>query len=420
MTATDTQCIATLDVADIDATMARADIASWEDARLGAAVGGCLATPKRDEANSFILHAPLELLARIALLPSVDPADRPGARRRLALLGALYAQGGEPVVPGRPIDDTAGAQQVADRLVAALSAGDLDDVDACASWLGPRVPPAELTRLLAEPVAASLAAAAHASILLNLLPRVSPDGWIPGGVIRGPFRELGRQPDWRLRWFEHPDLIGEAKGASLSDALAEVPRLGVPGSSFIKPLMQQAEESGVASSLAAPFIDAEPAATQRELARVAAWSMLGERDARPYGWTHCLTLPQAVTALVGRGSSPRTAIAVGATHVIGFRAAFAQSPLRPVTPDPPAERDLRAAISAGPDEAAAAAWHTGPAQRGDAWRLLASRASRHNDAHYVKYTLACRDEAEASPADEPLFLAAAACLAGWWATQATP
>ena len=52
------------------------DLASLSDAELCEGVAGLLAVPRRAPADSFVLHAPLELLARTALLPLVHPASR--------------------------------------------------------------------------------------------------------------------------------------------------------------------------------------------------------------------------------------------------------------------------------------------------------------------------------------------------------
>ena len=68
--------------------------------------------------------------------------------------------------------------------------------------------------------------------------------------------------------------------------------------------MAQAEDSGMAPRLLSGLLTAGADATvgRVELARVAAWSMLQEpTDHAPYGWTHCLTMPQAVMALATRG-----------------------------------------------------------------------------------------------------------------------
>jgi hypothetical protein len=391
-------------------------IDSWSDRRLAAEVAEVVAVPKEAPADSFVLHAPLELLARVGLLRAVRPDARERARQRLVWLAASYAAAGPPV-ERTPAAEQLEPAEAAARLVPALAAGDLDEVDRYAEALGRRATPDELRTLLAEPVVASLAAAAHGSILLYLLPRVAPRGEVTGAVLRGPARELARMPQWRLHWFEDPD--EPIAGTPLADALLDVPSLGVPGSTFIYPIMNQAEESGLATKLLAGVVGTRPdaASARRELARVAAWSMLEEPpDHAPYGWSHCLTMPQAVLGLAGRGTSPHTAVAVAATHVVGFRAALGSRALdRSWSPPPPAATDLGEAIAAGPEQAAATAWHA--ADDDQVVTELATRASLHHDAHLVKYTLACLDAAAADPYQRRLYLASAASLAAWWAAQ---
>ena len=46
--------------------------------------------PRRDAADSFVLHAPLELIARLALLPYVAPEHRATARLRLSSIAAQF------------------------------------------------------------------------------------------------------------------------------------------------------------------------------------------------------------------------------------------------------------------------------------------------------------------------------------------
>jgi hypothetical protein len=389
------------------------------DRALVAAVGDVIARPKVAPADSFVLHAPLELLARAGLLRFVDPPSRDKARARLQWLADTYEAAGEPLdepssLPEQSVDDAA------DRLVDALTAGDLDEVDRVAKYLGEHASPSELRRMLAQPVVASLAAAAHASILLWLMPRIDDASQVTGAILREPARELGRHPDWRIRWFEQP---GEPTSDELVDALLDVPMIGVPGSSFIYPIMNQAEESGIAPKLLAGFAagSIDVARVRRELSRVAAWSMLQEpRDHAPYGWSHCLTMPQAVMGIAGDGADPRTAAAVAATHVVGFRAALGQRVLVPdYQPDPPSSSNLSEAIALGREVAAAYAWHAPESTHDAIVTTLATNASSHHDAHLVKYTLACFDAADADPSERRLYLAAAAYLAGWWAQQPT-
>ena len=52
------------------------------DAELIAAVASVVRNPRADPADSFVLHAPLELVARAALLPRVAPGERSKARGR--------------------------------------------------------------------------------------------------------------------------------------------------------------------------------------------------------------------------------------------------------------------------------------------------------------------------------------------------
>jgi hypothetical protein len=240
---------------------------------------------------------------------------------------------------------------------------------------------------------------------------------VPLGVVRGLARELARQPGWRIRWFEDSTDGGRR---SLVDALVEAPSLGVPGSTFIYPIMRQVEESGLATQLLAESLRSTAADAGRDLCRIAAWSMLQEPvDHAPYGWTHCLTLSQSAVGLAGEGVTARTAVAVAATHVAGFRTALGQCHLDPdLRPDDPGVRGVDEAIAAGPDVAGAAVWHLPDGALEAAFTVIATRAAVHHDAHFVKYTLACRHAADADPASERLFLAAAARLAGWWARQA--
>ncbi len=159
--------------------------------------------------------------------------------------------------------------------------------------------------------------------------------------------------------------------------------------------MAQVDDSGVAADVLGESVErVELVDGARAILRAAAWSMLTEPDTYvPYGWTHCLTLPQAVLGVAGSCSSPRTALAVAATYVVGFRAAFATAPLDAdfTRPAPPLE--------------------LAPA---DLVTTLASRAAVHADAHFAKYTLACIDAAHFDPSYARLYLAAAERLAAFW------
>ena len=110
-------------------------------------------------------------------------------------------------------------------------------------------------------------------------------------------------------------------------------------------------------------------------------------DHAPYGWSHCLTIPQAVLGIAPRLEDPDRALAVAATQVVAFRAALGRAPL--------------------PDRPPAGLPTVDPTE-------LATAAATSHDAHVVKYTLACLDAAAADPAAADLYLAAARHLLDWW------
>jgi hypothetical protein len=413
------------------------------DADLVDAASRVLAIPKQAPADSFVLHAPLELLARAALLARVRPSGRESARQRIAELAAGYEAAGDPVDDPRPtpIEAASSPSVLAARLAAALRMGDLDDVDALAVQLASSAPPSELRAWLGPVVVRSLGAAAHGGILLDLLGR-DPAGLVDRRVIRGALREIARQPEWQLSWFDDDDGADAGGGGSPArswrpgleepwvDALVDVPLLGVPGSTFIYPLMHQVEASGTAAAVLGPTLaGAVPAggaaadvlAARRQLGRIAAWSMLQEGpEHAPYGWTHCLTMPQAVLALVP-SIDARTAVAVASTYVLGFRTALGTRVLDPdEVPIGPVLDDAAEAIAEGREAAAATVWHAPDDALAAVVETLATNAAAHHDAHLVKFTLACLDAAELDPPARRLHLAAAASLAAvWWADEPT-
>jgi hypothetical protein len=99
-------------------------------------------------------------------------------------------------------------------------------------------------------------------------------------------------------------------------------------------------------------------------------------------------MPQGVMALAGAGVTPRTALAVAATFTVGFRAAYGRVDLPDVM-----------APGAGPKASV---------------EELALAASLHEDAHLVKFTLACIHAAADDPQFAPLHLRAAERLVQWW------
>ncbi len=356
-----------------------------------------IAVPRAEAETSFTLHAPLELLARVGLLPYLrdDTGDdtRERTLARISRLAADYAATGTAVATPAAVEFVDSATAAAS-LDAALRAGDADRVDAIACWLAPRVDHHAARHLLAPAIVDSTAAAGHASIALHLLPRVA-DGALPISLVRGALRSIARQPGRRIDWFRSVDAPAgvDTSTTSLADALAAVPLLGRPGSSFIQPIMAQVQDSGLATRLLGPALrpGLDAAAAGRTLLRAAAWSMLHDDPHHaPYGWSHCLTMTQGVLTLADDGAPARTAVAVAATFVAGFRAAFGTQALGSLDDDACTDRDVPAETE------------------------LAAFAAAHHDAHLAKYTLACFHAAEADPAWRATYLRAAAHLAAGW------
>ena len=349
-----------------------------------------LSVPKAAPADSFVLHAPLELMARVQLLSHIPAPSRAPAVERIEWLRSEYAAAGDPVEAPADVDAPSNVDAPdAAALLRAIAEGRQDAVDAIADELLPSMSAAEACGALAEAIVPSLAAAGHAPIGLALLLRANGTArHLPTTLLRGPLRGVAARPEWRIDW--HRAIDGKGCADGLYDALRSAPHLGEPGSNFIFPLMTQAQQPGLADRLLGPVLADryDVTAALHTLTRVAAWSMIHDDPAQaPYGWSHALTMPQGVMTLAGAGVAARTALAVAATHVLGFRVAYGAEAL-PARIEP-----MTARVSAAE---------------------LATAASAHEDAHLVKYTLACLYAAADDRDYAGLYLNAAASLAEWW------
>ncbi len=373
--------------------------------------------PKREPANSFVLHAPLELLARRSLLRLVPPDRRNAVRERMLWVAATYERAGEPVEhPGGVAFASPAAARSA--LGDAIRRNDLDAVDAAASWLG-RHATADEVLALADAVVDSLAAAGHGSIYFLHLARSAATSRPALSLLRPLAREIARNPELYIGWTRdwQPARVGalDADGARFADALAATPRLGLPGSDFVFPTVHQVDAGGQARAVIAAALPPELADARAACLRVAACSMLQDDPAfAAYGWSHCLTLPQGVLGITPWLSDPTTAAAIAATYVVAFRAAEGAHAVDPALRPAPTDVALDDALDADPQTAARATYHASDDELDAVVPELAARAGAHEDAHLAKYTLACFDAAATDPAERRLYLAAAAYLRAWW------
>src|SRR6478609_6364081 len=215
---------------------------AWPDATLVGYVADRLRVPRAEPADSFVLHAPLELLARAALLPWVAPEGRRAAHLRLLTLLDEYESWEEAALPAPVPEARPDAPGAARGLAAAVHAGDLEAADREAVRVAHAAPPVELAPLLGNAVLPNLAAAAHAPIFLYHLPRVAPRGDATAELLRPLARELARYPGLGIEWVRDRPATGGSP-AALADSLGGVPALGIPESTFIFPLMHQVDGS---------------------------------------------------------------------------------------------------------------------------------------------------------------------------------
>jgi hypothetical protein len=392
----------------------RGGFADLSDAQLFDRAASVVSVPRRPVANSFVLHAPLELMARRLLLPLVPPRARRAARERLLWVAARYEHAGEPIEIERHVDYES-VEAVRHALLAALEGGDVDGVDAAAAQFLAAATVDEVMTL-AEPVAAMLAAAGHAPIGFFLAGRLATTSRSAVTLLRPTLRELARAPQPRVEWIDGAAAPGGDE-ASLSRALAGTPQLGLPGTDFIFPIVHQVDGE-VAPTVLKGNIPAGITAAAVGTLRVAAHSMLQDDPAfAPYGWTHCLTLPHAIFELMPWLSDRHRAAAVAATYVVAFRAAESAHPLDVGWVPEPVSTDLIDALDAEPDVAASAWYHATAAALDQALPELVSRGAVHEDAHVAKYTLACLAAGERDRSQRALYLAAAASLVAWWAQR---
>ena len=100
-----------VDPDDIHDDYDRHEFDQLTDAQLFDRSAAVVAIPRQQAANSFVLHAPLELMARRLLLPLVPSRLRRAARERLVWVAARYERASSRKVGRRSV--------TADRLVVA-------------------------------------------------------------------------------------------------------------------------------------------------------------------------------------------------------------------------------------------------------------------------------------------------------------
>lgn len=283
-----------------------------------------------------------------------------------------------------------------------MADGDQDAAATAGFVSGQRFEAAALSQRVVDLLAPSLAAAAHAPIFLHHLPRATPRSSFAGAMFGTLAREVARNPDWALTWMDVRPPTGQRAG--LARALADTPVLGLPESTFIQPLMTQAESSGVAAEVVGPSLgpDSDLDEAARSILRVATASMLLDDPAHAaYGWSHCLTIPQGLLSAARHADDPRRVVAIAATHVVGFRAGEGSAPLADLAGDRLDDSGLLTGLER---------------PTADELQQVIDHAASHEDAHLTKYVVSCLDAARTDPDGAAQHLRAAVHLSDWWRT----
>lgn len=356
-----------------------------------------LSRTKTEPADSFRLHAPLELLARATLLARARPDDADPIREAIAALGDAYAAS----APDRPAidipDDLLGPTRLTAAVTGGLRDGEPDVAEEAMLRMCIEVDGTNLVRFLAPAVLPLAGAAAHAPIGLQLLSRIQ-DTRLKRAALVPTIRTLAGQPEQRvtmtLEELPEPEAV-EDHDATTAAVLHSIPDLDRPDRAFIWPQIDTAQndpEARAAIGALARRIDADPlgvlAACQR--------TMLDETDDEvPYGWTHGLTIPYAAIEVGVATGHPDLGVLTAATAIVAFRACLGATE--------PQWDDLGA-----PPVGSLGRWSDAEVPE------LVAVAGAHPDAHVAKYTLACIELSEADHPRAALHLAAAGRLLDWW------
>lgn len=357
-----------------------------------------LTTPRNESADSFVLHAPLELLTRRLLLPLIRQEARPEAEARIAEVADLFEAFGPAFAPTEV--------QPSDGLAGALDSGDLELVDAAVRQFCATTDVATFIRSTANCIVDRLGGAAHGSIYVHLLQQLGEVSMDDRLLLRGLAREIARNPEAKIQWITERKAVAPASDLEL--LLLAPTKVGPLDSNFIIPTMKSVDRAEIAGQLldASTFGWTISQAT-KTLLKIAAWSMLQDDPAHaPYGWSHCFTMTRATLATADLLDDPSVGIAVAATYVLGFRATLSSTPLDPNWA-PPAEHPSARIWNASDDE-----------YQSMVTDILTS-AAIHPDAHLAKYCLSCYGAAKNDPSSGRLYMSAAAYLVDWWSHRET-
>ncbi len=399
-------------------------LSACDDVTLIEAVIDVIAQPKLAAPSSFALHAPLDLLARGRLLPWVDVSARDLARRRIAEIATRYAASGEEIIaaPCRFLND----ECTITALKTAMITGDATAAHNAVNFLASATSVAndvsveranDIRRALMDWVVPQLGAAGHAPILFAALPWAARTLANAMRLLCAPVYYLARSSAGQMDWLDSSAFANVPLGSTSTEvqggndpvhalwcALRAPSAIKAPSSSIAPTLLASQSQMVADRAFVRACASITAADAERVILRTAALSMLhDDPDEAPYGWTHCLTLPQAVLQNRDVASDHRTVVAMAASYVYAFRSTLGSTAL--------VDEQL-AAVSTDLEPISVKNSHEQIYQ-------LATNAAIHRDAHLAKYTLACFDAVATDPTAHTLYVSAAQRLYDLWAKRAS-
>jgi hypothetical protein len=408
----------------------RRELSDVSDNNLCQQAAAIISGPATKGGNSFTLHAPLELLARHGLMPLVDPKERELARLQMVGSAALFEESAPSPEP-KKIAEFPDAATAKTEFARAYKQGDANSLESIMLQFAAQFGTTNLVHVLTPLALPTLSGASHSHIGLWLLLRHARTSDVgDASLLRAAARALAGDKG-QLKSFSNMTLDGDQP---LKQSPAEVERellekLANPtkgkGGGGMRALITAGEATGNADSLFGDFMRRDLSNEQidaafRTLLRVCAHSML-QHDTQhaKFGWSHCLTLPQAACGLSSLNMNRKLALAATLVWTTAYRSVLSNKALDfSWTPEKlEGEASLTEALETSPTAAAARIWHADPSERPAIKQTLATHASIRNDQHLIKYTRACLDMISFDPGHEQLYLAAAAHLCSVWVKE---
>ena len=408
----------------------RRGLSKFSDAELYQQAAKIISTPPSQGQTSFTLHAPLELMARYGLLPLVDPQQRSLARLQIVASASAFDAGGNPTAAPLKLAAFRNLSAAKKEFTKVFQSADADSLEAITLQIAAQFGTASLVHLLTPLALPTLTGASHSHIGLWLLLRHGTTSDVGDAtLLRAGVRRLAENPELQLTSFSGMAISGTKPfnrtpvqiERDILSKLASPERSKRRGTG-IQTLFEAGEKTGNADALFAEFIrhdltNEQIDAAFRAVLRVCAHSMLqdDQQDAK-FGWSHCLTLPQAACGLSSLNVDRKLALASTLVWIVSYRSVRSRQSLDfawvPEKVD--ASISIDEALHTSPKIAAARVWHADASEITKIRRILATQASIRNDQHLAKYTRACFDLVSFDPTHRQLYLASAAHLGSLW------